>query len=163
MKRSGQVGLAVMGVVAFAGTYAAVAAYRAGTSSSASQPQSAAQTCTTRPDGTQSCEPARRGFSYYLIPSFMHGASSAAASTPRPQAAAFASHAPAPASHAAVPAAKVQPAAPTASMPAAAAKPPGTLTYIARPTTSASTSSAQRGGFGTTAQSNSSSRVSAGG
>jgi hypothetical protein len=141
MKRSGQVGLVVMGVAAFAGTYASVAAYRASTA-----PQSAAQTCTTRPDGTQSCEPTRRGFSYYLIPHFMAGSSSAAAATPKPQAAAFAS----------------QPAALTASAPAAAAKtPPATLTYIARPTTSASTSSAQRGGFGTTAQSNI--RVSAGG
>jgi hypothetical protein len=72
MKRSGQVGLVVMGAVAFAGTYAAVAGYRA--SASSSQPQSAmAQSCTTRPDGTQACEPQRRGFSYYFIPHFAHG------------------------------------------------------------------------------------------
>jgi hypothetical protein len=157
MKRSGQVGLVLMGAAAFAGTYASVAAYRASTA-----PQSAAQTCTTGRDGTQSCEPARRGFSYYLIPHFMYG-SSAAASTPRPQAAAFAGQTPASATPAAPPAPKAQPVA-LSSAPAAAPKaPPPTLTYVARPTTPAvSSSGAQRGGFGTTAQS-SSSRVSAGG
>jgi hypothetical protein len=139
MKRSGQVGLAVMGVAAFAATYASVAAYRAGTAAPVG-PQSAAvaQTCATRSDGTQSCEAARRGFGYYLIPHFVHGWWGN--NTPAQKPAAFAGNAP-------------------ASKPQSAA-----LTYNTRPTTPAvSSSSAQRGGFGTTAQGNSSFRVSAGG
>jgi hypothetical protein len=172
MKRSGQVGLVVMGAAAFVGTYASVAAYRA-SSAPQSAAQTAAQACTPRPDGTQNCEPARRSFGYYLIPHFMH-ASSAAASTPKAQPAALAGQAPvsalnaAPPPHAAPPhaallPAKAQPVA-LASAPAAAPKPPGTLTYVARPTTPAvSSSGAQRGGFGKTAQSSSSFRTSAGG
>jgi hypothetical protein len=166
MKRSGQVGLAIMGVAAFGATYASVAAYRSSPAPTSSPPAAAAQTCTTRPDGTQNCEPARRGFAYYLLPSFVYGASSNTSSAPKPQAAAFASHAPAP-THGSVaappPAAKVQPAALTTSAPASAPKPAtATLTYSARPTTPAvSSSGAQRGGFGKTAQSNV--RVSAGG
>ncbi len=180
MKRSSQVGLAIMGVAAFGATYASVAAYRASPAPMSSQPAAAAQTCTTRPDGTQNCEPARRGFAYYLLPSFMFGSASHTSSAQKPQGAAFASHAPVP-THGSVaappppaakvqptalttsvpPAAKVQPAALTASAPAAAPK-PAALTYTARPTTPAvSSSGAQRGGFGTTAQSNV--RVSAGG
>ena len=165
MKRSGQVGLAIMGVAAFGATYASVAAYRASPAPMSSQPAAAAQTCATHPDGTQNCERARRGFAYYLLPSFMHGSASPTSSAPKPQGAAFASHAPAP-THGSVaapppPVAKVQPAALTTSAPAAAPK-PATLTYTARPTTPAvSASGAQRGGFGTTAQSKV--RVSAGG
>jgi hypothetical protein len=164
MKRSGQVGLAVMGVAAFAATYASVAAYRSAPAPMGGA-QSAAQTCTTRPDGTQNCEPARRGFAYYLLPNFMYGSSSGTSSAPKPQSAALAGHAPGPTQGSVAappPAAKVQPAALTTSAPASAPK-PATLTYAARPTTPAvSSSGVSRGGFGTTAQSKSF-RVSAGG
>jgi hypothetical protein len=166
MKRSSQVGLAVMGVAAFAATFASVKAFQGGTGSTSAQSaaQSAAQTCTTRPDGTQNCEPQRRGFSYYLLPHFMYGSSSAAASTPKAQPAAALAGTP-----------KVQPTAALASttpgQPAAAhantapaPKPQSAaLTSTSRPTTPAvSSSGVSRGGFGTTAQSNSF-RVSAGG
>jgi hypothetical protein len=82
MKRSGQVGLAVMGVAAFATTYASVSAYRASAHDGVAQ-----TTCTTRADGTQSCEPVRRGFTYYLYPHF--GSSSASASSAPTQSAAL--------------------------------------------------------------------------
>ncbi len=66
MKRSGQVGLVVMGGAAFAATFAAGMAYFAWQKPShAAQPVqtvTAAQNCTTRADGTQNCQPARRGF-----------------------------------------------------------------------------------------------------
>ena len=69
MKRSGSVGLVLMGATAFVGTFAAGTAYFAWQKPShvvgAAQ---VAQTCTQRPDGTQNCEPARRGFAYYLFP-----------------------------------------------------------------------------------------------
>ena len=72
MKRSENVGLVMMGGAAFAATFAVGMAYYAWQKPrNAAQPQAAAaaQNCTTRPDGTQSCEPARRGFGYYLLPS----------------------------------------------------------------------------------------------
>jgi hypothetical protein len=165
MKRSGQVGLVVMGAAAFVGTYASIAAYRAGTTSS--QPQSAmAQTCTTRPDGTQACEPARRSFGYYFIPHFAHGWWYGNGSAAKPQPAAFAGNAPAakpqPAAFAGnAPAAKPQPAAFAGNAPAPAAKTQSVaLTSTARPY-SPSASGAERGGFGTSASS--SFRTSAGG
>lgn len=74
MKRSGQVGLAVMGVAAFAATYTSVSAFRAPSQNGVAQ-----STCTTRSDGTQTCEPTRRSFTYYLYPHF--GSSSASASS----------------------------------------------------------------------------------
>ena len=86
MKRSGNVGLVLMGGAAFAATFAAGTAYFAWQKPShAAQPQAAAsaQTCTARPDGTQNCQPARRGFSYYLFPSF--GSSASASSAPDPK------------------------------------------------------------------------------
>lgn len=60
MKRSEHVGLAMMGVAAFAATFASASLYmgRPGTAQ-------AAQSCTPRADGTQNCE--RRGFSYFLF------------------------------------------------------------------------------------------------
>ena len=87
MKRSGNVGLVLMGGVAFAATFAGGMAYLGWQKPShAAQPQAAAaaQTCTTRPDGTQNCQPARRGFTYYLFPSF--GSSASASSAPDPKA-----------------------------------------------------------------------------
>ena len=87
MKRSGNVGLVLMGGAVFAATFAAGTAYFAWQKPShAAQPQAAAapaQTCTTRPDGTQNCQPARRSFAYYLFPSF---GSSSASSAPDPKA-----------------------------------------------------------------------------
>ena len=81
-----------MGGVAFAATFAGGMAYLAWQKPShAAQPQAAAsaasaQNCTTRPDGTQDCQPARRGFAYYLFPSFSYGSSASAASAPDPKA-----------------------------------------------------------------------------
>jgi hypothetical protein len=73
MKRSGQVGLVVMGVAAFAASYASVHAYRAVPTGMAQQPS---QDCAPRPDGTQNCQPVQRSFAHYLIPSYFHGGSS---------------------------------------------------------------------------------------
>jgi hypothetical protein len=72
MKRSEHVGLALMGVAAFAATFASATLYMAkpGTSQ-------AAQSCTTRSDGTQICE--RRGFSYFLF----HGWSGSSPAEPK--------------------------------------------------------------------------------
>jgi hypothetical protein len=82
--------LVLMGGVAFAATFAAGTAYFAWQKPShAAQPQAAAapaQTCTARPDGTQNCQPARRGFAYYLFPSFSYGSSASASSAPDPKA-----------------------------------------------------------------------------
>src|SRR5258708_33204761 len=60
MKRSEHVSLAMMGVAAFAATFASATLYMAKPGASQS-----AQSCTTRPDGTQNCE--RRGSSTYLF------------------------------------------------------------------------------------------------
>jgi len=135
MKRSGNVGLMLMGGAVFAATFAAGTAYFAWQKPShAAQPQAAAaappaQTCTTRPDGTQNCQPARRGFAYYLFPSFSYGSSASASSAADPKA-------------------RTQSAA---------------LTSNSRAYTPAVDSSgATRGGFGSTASSGSY-RVSAGG
>jgi hypothetical protein len=72
MKRSEQVSLAFMGVAAFAATFASATLYMAkpGTSQSA-------QSCTTRPDGTQNCE--RRVSSTYLF----YGSSSSGSAEPK--------------------------------------------------------------------------------
>ena len=131
MKRSGNVGLVLMGGAAFAATFAAGMTYFSWKPSHAAEAQTAAsaQNCTTRPDGTQSCEPVRRGFAYYLVPSFFHGSSTA--------------------SSASTPSRTSQSAA---------------LTGNSRSFTPAvSPSGITRGGFGTTAQSGSFRRVSAGG
>ena len=76
MKRSGQVGLVLMGAATFVGTFAAGAAYLAWQKPShAAQPQAIApvQNCAPRPDGTQNCEPVRRGFTYYFLPRYSSG------------------------------------------------------------------------------------------
>jgi hypothetical protein len=93
MKRSDNVGLVLMGGAVFAATFAAGTAYFAWQKPShAAQPQAAAaQTCIPRSDGTQNCQPARRGFAYYLFPSF--GSSASASSAPDPKAAALTSNA----------------------------------------------------------------------
>ena len=78
MKRSENVGLVVMGAAAFAATFAGGMALVAWQKPShAAQPQTVAdQRYTTRSDGTQDCQPQRRGFVYYLVPQFFHGWSS---------------------------------------------------------------------------------------
>ena len=78
MKRSGQVGLVVMGAAAFAATFGSVYAYRAVPTAVAQQPS---PDCTprqdlARQDGTQNCQPVQRSFAHYLIPSYFHGGSS---------------------------------------------------------------------------------------
>lgn len=85
MKRSGTVGLVVMGGAAFAATFAGGMTYFAMQKPSHASPQAAApaQTCTTQPDGTRKCQPQQRGFSYYLVPHFFYGGSST--STPDPK------------------------------------------------------------------------------
>jgi hypothetical protein len=77
MKRSGTVGLVMMGGAAFAATFAGGMTYFAWQKPShAAQAQTAAQNCTPRPDGTQNCEPTRRGFTYYLWPQWSTSTSS---------------------------------------------------------------------------------------
>lgn len=134
MKRSGQVGLVVMGGAAFAATFAAGMAYFAWQKPShAAQPAqtvTTAQNCTTRPDGTQNCDPARRGFFYYMMPRFAYGGTSTASSAP-----------------------EAKPRAQSAA-----------LTSNSRAYTPAATPSATtRGGFGATAQNGSYRTSSAGG
>jgi hypothetical protein len=163
MKRSGQVGLMVMGAAAFTATFASVYAYRQPPTSHAQPQSAAAQNCTTNPDGTQTCQP-RRSFGYYLLPSFISGGASAnatSAAAPRAQPAAFAGNAPAPQAAANPPAPKPQPAAYTSAPPPK----PQSAALTSSPRTSTPTVNASgttRNGFGTTAQSNSY-RVSAGG
>jgi hypothetical protein len=70
MKRSENVSLAFMGVAAFAATFASATLYMA-------KPGTSAQSCTTRPDGTQNCE--RRGSSYFLF----HGWSGSSSAAPQ--------------------------------------------------------------------------------
>ena len=94
MKRSENVGLVMMGGAAFAVTFAAGMTYYAWQKPShAGQPQAAAQTCTQRPNGTQSCEPARRGFTYYLFPSWGSSGSASASEAKRTSSAALTSNA----------------------------------------------------------------------
>jgi hypothetical protein len=75
MKRSENVGLVLMGAAAFAATFAGGMTYFAWQKPShAAQAQAAVdQTCTTRTDGTQDCQPQRRGFAYYVFPHFTPG------------------------------------------------------------------------------------------
>jgi hypothetical protein len=71
MKRSGQVGLVVMGAAAFVATYASVYAYRA---------QARSSDCTPRQDGRQNCQPAQRStFAHFFYPGYGHGGSTGSA------------------------------------------------------------------------------------
>ena len=74
MKRSGQVGLVLMGAATFVGTFALGTAYFAWQkpSHAAGATAQPAQSCTPQP-GTQTCEPVRRGFAYYFYPRFTSG------------------------------------------------------------------------------------------
>lgn len=74
MKRSGNVGLVLMGAAAFAATFAVGTAYVAWSKPAGAAPSTALaqpQSCATRPDGSQDCPPRSRSFSYYFFPS--HG------------------------------------------------------------------------------------------
>ena len=85
MKRSENVGLMLMGGVAFAATFAGGMAYM-----SMNRPSHAAQAaaCTPAQNGTQTCQqPASRGFSYYVYPSHWWGSSASASAKPQQQAA----------------------------------------------------------------------------
>jgi len=75
VKRSENVGLVVMGAAAFVATFAGGMAYSAWQKPShAAQAEAVAeQRCTTRADGTQECQPQRRGFAYYIFPRYFHG------------------------------------------------------------------------------------------
>ena len=75
MKRSENVGLVVMGAAAFAATFAGGMAYTSWQKPShAAQAQTVAdQRCAMRSDGSQDCQPQRRGFVYYLVPQYFHG------------------------------------------------------------------------------------------
>jgi hypothetical protein len=64
MKRSENVGLMLVGGVAFAATFAGGMAYM-----SMQRPSYAAQACTPAPNGTQNCQPPARGFTTYFYPS----------------------------------------------------------------------------------------------
>jgi hypothetical protein len=76
MKRSGQVGLVLMGAATFVATFAGGMAYFASQKPShAAQAQSVAdqQSCAPPADGTRTCEPQRRSFTYYFYPRWVHG------------------------------------------------------------------------------------------
>ena len=178
MKRSGQVGLMLMGGAAFAATFAGGVGYLAWQKPShAAQPQAAAaaQNCTTRPDGTQNCQPTQRGFAYYLLPRFIFGGSSTSvANVPAPQPAAFASNAPVSPQPAAftnnAPSAPQAVSASSSSMPRPqptssynGAPKPQAVALTNDPRATSAASSVQRGGFGTTARTGSYRTSSAGG
>ena len=89
MKRSGQVGLVLMGAAAFAATFVGGMAYFAWQKPShAAQAQTATsgQNCTPGADGTQNCQQ-RRGFAYFFYPRWVTGWSSgpSSSSEPRPK------------------------------------------------------------------------------
>jgi hypothetical protein len=66
MKRSGNVGLVLMGGVAFAATFAAGMTYFAWQKPSHAAAQNA-QSCVPQ-QGAQACEPVRHGIAYYFYP-----------------------------------------------------------------------------------------------
>lgn len=86
MKRSGQVGLVLMGAATFVATFAGGMAYFGWQKQShAAQAQSVTdQSCTPRPDGTRNCEPQRRSISYYIYPRWVSGWSWGWSSSPEP-------------------------------------------------------------------------------
>ena len=92
MKRSGNVGLVLMGAAAFAATFAGGIAYFAWQKPSHAAGAERVQSCAQRPDGTQNCEPERRGYAYYFYPRWVSGWSWGASSSPersKPQTAAL--------------------------------------------------------------------------
>jgi len=85
MKRSGNVGLVVMGAAAFAATFAGGMAYFAWQKPSHAAGAQAAQSCAQRSDGTQDCQPERRGYAYYFYPRWVSGWSWGASSSSEPR------------------------------------------------------------------------------
>jgi hypothetical protein len=88
MKRSGSVALVLMGAATFAATFAGGMAYFAWQKPShaaTAQPVASQQTCTPRPDGTQSCQPQRRGYAYYFYPRWVSGWSGGSSSSSEPR------------------------------------------------------------------------------
>jgi hypothetical protein len=76
VKRSENVGLVLMGAAAFAATFAggmAYVAWQKPSHAAQAQPAVADQRCAIPSDGTQDCQPQRRGFAYYLVPHYFHG------------------------------------------------------------------------------------------
>lgn len=73
MKRSGSVGLMVMGAAAFAATFAGGMGYFAWQKPSHAAEAQNAQSCMQRADQTEGCQPERRGMAYYVYPRFVHG------------------------------------------------------------------------------------------
>ena len=84
MKRSGNVGLVVMGAAAFTATFAVGMAYSAWQKPSHAAGAQTAQSCTQRSDGTRNCEPERRGMAYYFYPRWGSGWSWGRSSSPDP-------------------------------------------------------------------------------
>ena len=85
MKRSENVGLMLMGGAVFAATFAGGMTYM-----SMQRPSYAAQSCTTAPNGTQTCQPSSRGFTYFFYPSHWSWGSGASSGA-KPQQAALTS------------------------------------------------------------------------
>ena len=83
MKRSENVGLFVMGGAVFAATFAGGMTYMA-----MQRPSHAAQACTVAPNGSQTCQPTSRGFTYYFHPGNW-GSSASASTKPQQQQAAL--------------------------------------------------------------------------
>ena len=81
MKRSENVGLMLMGGAVFAATFAGGMTYMS------MQRPSYAQSCTPAPNGTQTCQPTSRGFTYFFYPSHWGSSGSATAAKPQQQAA----------------------------------------------------------------------------
>jgi hypothetical protein len=84
MKRSGNVGLVLMGAAAFAATFAGGMAYFGWQKPSHAATVPTAQSCPQRADGTQNCQPERRGYAYYFYPRWMPGWSWGWNSSPEP-------------------------------------------------------------------------------
>jgi len=81
MKRSENVGLMLMGGAVFAATFAGGMTYMS------LQRPSYAQSCMPAPNGTQTCQPTSRGFTYFFYPSHWGSSGSATAAKPQQQAA----------------------------------------------------------------------------
>jgi hypothetical protein len=83
MKRSENVGLMLMGGAVFAATFAGGMTFM-----TMQRPSSAAQACTSAPNGAQNCQPSSRGFTYFFYPSHWSWGSGASSGTkPQQQAA----------------------------------------------------------------------------
>lgn len=75
--------MVLMGAATFAATFAGGMAYFAW--QKPAQAAASQQTCTPRPDGTQSCQPQRRGYAYYFYPRWVSGWSWGSGSSSEPR------------------------------------------------------------------------------